>query len=253
MDTLLLADTLRDTIWIRDTLTLIKETNGANIAVAIGTFFLALATLAALLVTIIWNIRNEKKTQAWNRKVDEWNERNEWMRFLPLLRISKIKPGECVDLTAKKTDWLRNFTLKAENVGVGPVLTAEICATQDPHEFTCTPPPTMILGPKQEELFRFELRGTPSPLAESPAPPITIKIKLRDIHLREIFISYKVFPLHNREGKHMQSAFGMPFVSSLSIDGKSFAVPEAEEYGSPKYQLYQRWPQKSTDWRKDYE
>ncbi len=251
MDTLFVVDTLRDTLIVRDTLTLIKDSSIANIVMAGGTILLALATFITLIVTHSWNKRNERNTQAWNREIEEWNKRNEWLRVLPLLNLripntSETFPNIPITLNSANvktiglpdSKWIQSFELIAENTGFGPALTHEIHAQQGSNLFSY-----YTLSDSQSESSSFLAIGKPQRIkfeaenmseVKGNAPHIKIEVKLRNLYGDAIEMNYTIVPFHYEYPKGtFITNIGIPLLISITLNGKKIEIPEANEIPSP--------------------
>ncbi len=205
----------------------------AQLAVAGATLILGGVAVWAILHTHYWNKRNEER-------VLNWNKRNEWMHALPILSLRQPPesgPYKPETLEGLDSGWFSRFELFAENIGYGPILVMEIEANQGPLFFYPylpkgrTSEDSQLFGVREKRLIGLYLpKAIPKPKGNPEM--IKVKVKLRDIFLREILMNYEIHPLKNPRRKYIPE-LGIPLLTSLNIDGKEVPVPEAKMIKPP--------------------
>lgn len=239
MDTLLVVDTLRDTIWIRDTLTLFKEVSSqgnfwVSLAVAVGT--IALATIALAIGTFIVIFQTRK-----------WNTRSERIRVLPLLNLripakpdassgKAVRPNSANVKTigSPNSKWIHSFELIAENTGFGPALTHEIHAQQGANRFSyyvlsdSQSESSSFLAVGKSQRIKFEAKNVSE--TKEIAPHIEIEVTLRNLYGDRIEMHYMIVPFHYKlpNGK-LETDIGIPLPTSIKLNRNKIEIPEAKE------------------------
>ncbi|MBN2379683.1 hypothetical protein JXM67_07775 [candidate division WOR-3 bacterium] len=210
MDTVFVVDTLVDTLiqHTTDTLLVAQGSSGwqiagvfATIAMAVGTIILAFFTYLAIRNNSKWNKRIEKRSLEWNKRIVR-------MRTLPFLGFDGGKyyrnsePPGCVS----------SFKLRAKNIGVGPILSQNIRATQGSAQFSAVieGAGTLLkgLGVNEEEVIVFTKKN--------PSDKSTGSIKLLVVLLTILGETIKIHYIINKPIEESS----LPGLGHLEIEGE---------------------------------